>query len=785
MLTFLRKHQKYFFVAITIVIVTSFSFFGTYGTLDGNSIHEQIAFNTVTGEGVSRGELEEFSYFIGTDSLDKILWGGVAGPNFLNDGVIRNDILMTGLGSILAENYKEPLKADLNTRFAREQRYKPYVHVDAPYLSSLMAWSYFAPEIPRNLSVLQTSQDPLSQEAFEARVQLFLNERRFPSYYLSQVLKQQEKQGGKINHDPALDREDLSLFGYHTIEDWFGPRFVRLVAEFILNAAAIAEKNGYVVTKEETLADLYRNADISFKQMANAPTLSAANSSAYLDQQLMTMRLDKTKAVNIWQKVLLFRRLFGDIGTSTFVDPFAYQSFNGYSNQFVKGSLFKLPSGLVLRDFNDLQQFETYLNAVAKRSKEERGQLDLPKTLLSVEEVSKKSPELVRKKYDLEISAVSKRDLQANISVKDALNWELAEENWPKLKEKFPELGLKKGGTREERLSAIDALDAQTRYRMDQAARDAIIESHKEWIAEGLNQREAKLQTVSIPLKGESQTFKGLKSAEALISRLDKEGVIDSITFNGDTYYRIKVVKREPKLEILTFAEAKSSGILDKLNDQALELYYVEIRAQNPTAYQNSDKSFKSLQEVKGKVAASYFSNLLTSIKESLKKAPQAEKYQSLEGERVAPYRLYSYVQQINTAIEKNPELAAKLTQDAESPSNEVVDQFKPLKSSLHLTRKDAEKLASGETLFHSASKSFTKAVPAPNGEVYFAFIEETGAENGNYEDRVEQVERARFLLGSAAERLYLQTLIPLFREKNAISFEYLNNGDASMEPES
>lgn len=785
MLTFLRKHQKYFFVAITIVIVTSFSFFGTYGTLDGNSIHEQIAFNTVTGEGVTRGELEEFSYFIGTDSLDKILWGGIAGPNFLNDGVIRNDILMTGLGNILVENYKEPLKVDLNTRFAREQRYKPYVHIDAPYLSSMMAWSYFAPEIPRNLNLLQSAKDPLSQEAFDARVQLFLNERRFPSYYLAQVLKQQEKQGGKITHDPALDRTDLSLFGYHTVEDWFGPRFVRLVAEFIINSAAIAEKNGYIVTKEEALADLYRNAEISFKQMANSQAVSATNSSAYLDQQLMSLRMDKTKAVKIWQKVLLFRRLFGDVGTSTFVDPFAYESFNGYSNQFVKGEIYKLPSGLVLRDFNDLQRFETYLNAVAKRSKEERGQLELPKSFLSVEEVAKKSPELVRKKYELEISSISKRDLQANISVKDALNWELADDNWSKIKEKFPELGLKKGGTRDERLAAIDALDAQTRFRLDQFARDAIIDAHKEWIAEGLNSREAKLQTVSLPLKGESTTFNGLQKGETLIARLDKEDKIDLITFNGDSFYRIKVIKREPNQEILSFAEAKSSGVLDKLNDQALELYYVEIRGQNPTAYQNSDKSFKSLQEVKSKVAAQYYATLLTAIKDSLKNAPNADKYQSLEGERVAPYRLYSMLQQISSSIEKKPELAATLTLETDSSSASVGDQFKPVKTPLQLTRKDAQTLANGDKLFQEKAKSFTKATPAPNGEVYFAFIEETGAENGNYEDRVEQVERARFLLGSAAMRAYLDTLIPRFKETNAITFEYLNSGEVSMEQDS
>ena len=45
-----------------------------------------------------------------------------------------------------------------------------------------------------------------------------------------------------VSPDPSLERTDLFLFGYHFIEDWFGPRFIRLVSEFIINAARAAEQ---------------------------------------------------------------------------------------------------------------------------------------------------------------------------------------------------------------------------------------------------------------------------------------------------------------------------------------------------------------------------------------------------------------------------------------------------------------------------------------------------------------------------------------------------------------
>jgi hypothetical protein len=194
MLGFLRKHQKYFFVLITIVIVTSFSFFGTYGTLGGNDIHEQVAFTTVAGKQITRGQLEEFSQFISTDQEDSKLYGGSLGPNFLNDGVIRKDFLESGLAAILVQQYEPELKADLITKHSREAHYKPYAHPEAPFVSSATVWNYFAPEIVKNLETVQKTAAPSSDEAVQAKIALYLAERRLPSPYLKQILTQQERQ---------------------------------------------------------------------------------------------------------------------------------------------------------------------------------------------------------------------------------------------------------------------------------------------------------------------------------------------------------------------------------------------------------------------------------------------------------------------------------------------------------------------------------------------------------------------------------------------------------------
>lgn len=787
MLSFMRKHQKYFYAVITVVIIMSFSFFGTYGTLDGNSFHEQLAFTTVEGEEISRGELEEMAAFIATDSHDKLLFGGAWGPNFLNDGVIRMDLLNSGLASVLVANFPDAVAADLNSRFPKEVRYKPYTHPQAPYLSSMMTWSYFVPEIPQQLAVLQNAANPLAPEAFEARTQLFMNERRFPSFYLAQVLKQQEKQNRTIAHDPALDREDLSLFGYHTIEDWFGPRFVRLMAEFIFNAASIAEAQGYHVSRDEALADLYKNAEVSFKENANSPARTSLTSSDYLDQQLLRMRLDKTKASKLWQKVLLFRRLFNDVSSSVFVDLFAYKGFNSFSNEAVSVNLYRLPQPLQINDFPQLVRLEAYLNAIAKRSKEERNALALPTQFLTTSEVAKKYPELVRKRYTLELSSVNKKDLQAKVGVKEALAWSIAEEHWAALKTAFPELGVKKSATKEERLAALDALDTTTRFRLEQFARAAIVDAHPEWIEEALTKAVPKTEQVSLSLKGDATTFKGLAKGETLIQKLDAQDSIPSISFNNETFYRIKVLSKSADQEILSFGEALQNGILDPIADQALELHYVEIRGQNPADFQKADKSWKPLSEVRGQVALSYHSKLLASIKDALSKRADSERYKSLDGDRLAPYRFTALMEEVNAQLQKNPAQKAQWVINAEQlkevPSN--ADQFKLIEEDVTLSRANSEALADGAQLFNLPAKSFSKVTTSPNGDVYFAFVQEKTEAPIPQESKNEQIARARFLLGSSAERAYLEALIPSLKAGDAISFDYLMNGEPMIEPES
>ena len=193
-----------------------------------------------------------------------------------------------------------------------------------------------------------------------------MQEKQFPAPLLKQVLRYQEQQYPWLPVDENLDYTDLSLYGYHTLEDWFGPRFVRLVAQFIMNSARVAEQKGYKVTKEEALADLLQHAATSYQQNQSNPNLGVANLQQYFDEQLRRLGMDQSKAMKLWREVLLFRRLFGDVGNAVVVDPFSIEKIQGYAKESVQGQLFELPEDLRFSNYRDMQKLEVYLNAVAK-----------------------------------------------------------------------------------------------------------------------------------------------------------------------------------------------------------------------------------------------------------------------------------------------------------------------------------------------------------------------------------------------------------------------------------
>lgn len=662
------------------------------------------------------------------------------------------------------------------------------------------AWEYFIPDMSTYYMGLRSTQNAVSPEAIQNRINLFLTEKTFPASTLRQVLRYQERQYNWLSHDPALDQIDLSLFGYHTLEDWFGPRFTRLVSQFIINAAVLAEQNGYDVPRAEALADLVRNTEMSYQQNKNKPTIGVTSPEEYLNEQLRRMNMDQAKAIKIWRQIMLFRRYFHDAGNSALVDTLTYQKFNDYAQESLKLDVYRLPAALRFSDYATLQKFEAYQQAVAKPIKKD-DPLALPTQFLSVAEVTKQYPELVQKKYMLEIAQASKKDLQARVGVKETWAWEVEDNNWNQLKKQFPDLGTKKGDTREERFAALDGLDSITRSKVDAYARAAIVDSHPEWLAEALEKAQPKQQIVGIRSQGGKTPFEGLDSKDkrqALVVLLDQAPLKQDPTadsklyaFSPDqqTYYRIKVLERSPGQTVLTFAEANVDGTLDELRDRLLEKHYAKVKTQNPTLYQKEDQSWKDFNSVKDLVSEDYFASILEPLRQLYKNTS------SIPGEKVskdqlASLRFYLYLKQTKAKIEQNPAKDSEWAHLKEKDSKAVqwqdqlplAQQFLLEKETSQVSRQDSTRLVNSKEAFSLPEQAWSEISTPANGDLVFYQVKEKGRAPNADAAIAEQVRKAQTMLSAEAQRVLMQKVLKELAAKQAISFAYLNQADEENE---
>lgn len=785
MLNFFRKYEWYFFFVISVFVIISFSFFGTYNTIASNNWKDQVVFTAVDGSQITRSEEQELANFIATDATEAPLYGRVWGVNFLNDGVIRKDFLQTGLAKELMNVYRADIQNDLDKKFAKEKKFKPYTHPQARFISMENAWNYFAPEMTNSYYALNAAQNPTEPDAFAARVNLFLAQTKMPSSTLRQVLRYQEKQYNWIAPDPTLDQADLSLYGYHTLEDWFGPHFNHLISQFIINAAIMAEQKGYAVSDAEVMAELVKNTELSYQQNKNSPYLGVTSPEEYFNEQLRLLNMDKSQAVHVWRQVMLFRRYFQDVGNSALVDALTYQKFNNYANQSVQVDLYRLPADLNLNTEAALQNFEIYVKAVGKPTKDPLG---LPTEFFSAKEVAKNYPELVQKQYVVEIAQADKKNLQSKISIKETWNWQLNDQNWATLKKQFPELNVKKDSTREERLAALEGLDDVTRAKVDQFARSAIVDAHPEWISKALDEVKPQNTQLGLRSQGGQAPLKGLASKdkrEKLIQLLDNAPIgqvdasLQAYSADGQTYYRLKVISREEGSHVLTFAEANKDGTLDQVRQRVLEKHYETTREQNPTAYQNEDQSWKTFDSVRNAIADQYFDKTV----KGLQKVQKSVFAKEGSKDQAASLRFYPYLQQIKEKISKDPAQASQFVRTKEDKPS-LANQWRLEKSDYYVERHQANPEIDFAEAFTLTPQQWSKIATPANGAVAFYQVKGKGTSPEAQAAIAKQAQKAHVLLSSEAQRILMRTVLQQIVDKNAISLSYLTSPAAVEDPE-
>jgi GcvH upstream region-like protein len=627
MLQFLRKHQRYFFIVITAAIVVSFSFFGTYSSMNRSEAPKDKEIGRgVSGKPVMQQELAALCRLIGSSPYDHADRSQGAMPNFLNDGVMERDFFSSGLGVMLAKRYFDELKGDLDPRVKKIQQFHPYVHPHSYQISAEGAWARYSPEMLERFRLLKTKSDQPTTETLALMFRLYIDQAMVPPDALKYILRMQQQQMG-VEPDPLLGNSDLRLFGFTSIEDWFGPRFVSLIGQFIVNAAQAAEERGYEIAAEEVRADLFQNIYQGYRQLSQNAELTSEEAHRYYQMKMRALGFDEAMLIGTWKKVMLFRRLFEDGSGSVLMDPLAYQQFDRFAKENVRIALYQLPAVLQFADFRSMLKFQLYLEGVALDAGRLRTDLRLPRQMATEEQIGKKIPELVQRDVELEWSAVSKEELTRSISIKESWEWEVADAHWEQLKKTFPELASCKADTKMDRLVFLNSVDAKLRAKIDQCARENMVGERPAEIRLALENAPTKRAALGLKMRGTEFPFLGVKDNVGLgllVEGASLKGeapnaAAESLAFyspDDEHFYSIQVVAREDAKRVLRFAEASKDGTLDKLLDKKLEEAYPEVRKKDTRYFQQSNGSWKPFKEVRDQIGKYLFSDLTKTIED-------------------------------------------------------------------------------------------------------------------------------------------------------------------------
>lgn len=752
MLNFLRKHQRIFFIVITATIVVSFCFFGTYSTLgQRETIPDREVVRGVDGTPIMQQELSVLCRLIENSPFDMIDWERRGMPNFLNDGVIEKDFLASGLAVMLAKSYFDEIKLDLDLRQQKIRQFRPYVHPRAAQVSAEGAWARFSPSLLEHLRMLKEKSEQATAETFALMSQLYLEQARMPPSILKQILTMQQNQMN-VQPDPILANAELGLFGFKSIEDWFGPRFISLIAQFILNVAQIAEGNGYDIKIEEIRADLFQNIYQGYQHSSKNAQVSAEEVDHYYQMKIRHLNLDEKTLLGVWKKVMLFRRLFEDGSGSILIDPLAYQQFNRFAKENVHVSLYQLPQSLRLEDFRSMLKFQLYLEATAADPSRLRSDLRIPKQFASLEQIEKRVPELVERQIEIEWSEVSKEELSRSISVKETWEWEVIDQHWEQLKNNFPEIVHSDAQSIQERFVVLEKLDKKLRAKIDRFSRFKMVDEQPDKLRLALELAPVKTASVGLRMKGAIFPFKGVKDSMELVALLEKAALksdaanqrLNEYTPDQEHYYRIQVVRCDENKRVLTFGEASKDGTLDKLLDKRLEDSYPDVRKRNMAHFQQNNGQWKPFKEVKDQIGKYHFADLLRSIEE------QYRAYFGVlpgkEGELPLAFysnaRLLPFMHDVQSQLQANPE-------DATWISAEVAKMPASLSSQwlIERTEKVMERCTevpfSKDEMFKLSPQQWSPVKIGERGTLAFYFVQEKGISSTSPLENIEQGHQA------------------------------------------
>ena len=733
MLTFLRQHQRLVFATAGLLVIFSMSFFG----IASRSGNIDVKKNSVMGRAIDGSKMrsapiDELAHFLNFSANPAV---GLLKPS---DDVMVNDVLKSGLGSMLVEAYYDELKEDIEPRLESYDRFKPYRHPAMSFISAENVWLKGAPQIFNAYHNYLEESDAIKKCGYV--MDGYVEQAYFSEDQLRQILYFQERQFGRQAGDPDIVRGNLALFGIRSPSDLLGGKFLNLAAQFIHNGAIYAKQKGHKVSYQEARASLVATSEENFQAA------------------LSLMRMSERKVVQLWQKVLLFRRLFEEANGSIFLDALSYDHINRYMQENVQLNVYKMDDSFAVNDFEKMMKFELYLDFVAKRSNDTL--IPLPTHYLSLDRVKSRCAKLLAKRFSVEVKEVPRSEIAMRVSFKELMEYET--QNFETLKHKFAALTLSEADSLDAKLAVLEKLDPKVKEQLDQYARDQIVAANQQWVAAALDGKESAQKELLLNLDDVNSEFSGFSDNNVLINQLSKaysaEQPVDLL--GQEAFYRISVKDLSEQFEVLTFAEAESIGAMDRLLNDKLEREYSNARSAKPSQFKNASGEFKPLDEVREQIGTFVFSEAIAQLQNYLMKQG-VNPSENLD--ELASYRMHHYLNEALTAIQADVEPDVYLYDPEENGDFE--GQFKLMQEQTSISRSEPSPL-SDEHVYRMKEDEWSSVALLPSYGLSFFHID---AKEINDDVRKNAMEEGFALLSEEACRVLLKDLLAEIQSHHAI----------------
>lgn len=556
MLKFFYKNQKKFIAVIAVIVAVSGLGVGwKRSPTEIKTYSNRVVFKTKSGRKYTDREFSVLKKFFVYEAYP--FSGNPNEWNFLNEGLLTERFLTNKVGEkLFLQTYQKGFPKD-----EWEKQYQSYRRFDAPFISAEEVWKTSAPRLYAALQLLQKTDNPVSSEAFSARVRLFLEEKKFPHYVLRQLLNYRRKIFN-LQEDASLESKELRMFGYKHIGDWFGDEFVCESLKTLLRFIDEQKKYMAMPSMQEAQQDFYDKARQAFyKIRKHVP--SDYTFEQFVGNFFQFFDAEESEFFRIYREILLFKRAFLLLEGTVAFDYQPLQEFFAMGQDSTTVEVVRLPKEYHFKQQDDLAAFEAYLHLVCMPTSH---LLDLPTTYRSVKAVQNSEPKLVGRRFSLSYQKIELQKLEHLVPMAEVYQWYQNSKNFDLLLQKFPQLEVCSSAKDFYKLkpSVVDSVHSFVRKEILRQSSDRLLEA--------LSMGQTNSHDVFLS-PGKDSILEGILDGATLAEELLNHEVLPIYTQDDEHYYSFQVHHSYDQLEIIPFREVLRKGVkqylLDTYSDKA------------------------------------------------------------------------------------------------------------------------------------------------------------------------------------------------------------------------